>query len=349
MINTEHAYLFVGSYTNKDSNGINCFQFNTENGTMEHLYSVDGIENPSYLAVDAKHQFLYAVSEKMDGTVVSYSIDPTTTKLSKVNEQPTLGAAPCYLTINREEDCLLVVNYSGGSVCTFPIDNGKIGNMTGFVQHEGSGIRLDRQEGPHPHSVLLNETGQIAYVPDLGLDQIVMYKLDPEACKLVLHDKVDTHPGAGPRHLAFHPDKPYAYVINELDSTIITFACDSFGQLTPIQTVQTLPDGFEGNSTSADIHITPSGKFLYGSNRGHDSLAIYKINPENGKLTHEGYTSTRGKTPRNFCLSPDGKYLITANQESDSIVTFKINQETGQLSEPINITTVSEPVCIKFL
>ncbi|KKI89798.1 hypothetical protein WQ54_24005 [Bacillus sp. SA1-12] len=348
MNNSETMYMFVGSYTNKDSKGINIFTFHLGTGEIEYFDSVGGIKNPSFLTVDPNNQYLYAVSETSEGKVASYEIDQTSGKLSPLSEQTTIGSGPCYLTTNRRGDCLLAVNYGGGSVCAFPINNGVIGRMTDFVEHQGSSINLERQEGPHPHSVVLDLLVQYAFVPDLGKDKIVIYKFDQENCRINFHHEINTLPGAGPRHLIFHPYKPYAYVINELDSTITVYYQNTLGHLTPIQSISAVPILFKGN-TCADIHIAPSGKFLYCSNRGHDSIAIYSIDHETGKLKFIDYTSTRGKTPRNFCLSPNGKYLIVANQDSDSIVTFEIDQKTGQLSEPISTVNISEPVCIKFM
>jgi 6-phosphogluconolactonase len=350
------ALVYISSYTNKGPVGISVFSFNEEDGTMELIDRIDGIENPSFLAIDQKNRYFYAVSEvmqvdgKKSGKVIAYKIDPQTGKLSYLNEQLTGGSAPCHLSINRKGDQLFAVNYAGGNICAFPIDeNGAIGELADSVRHEGSSIREDRQEGPHPHSIMLDPTDQFAFVPDLGIDKIMIYQLDDPHRKLSFYNEEKTQPGAGPRHFVFHPTRSYAYLVNELDCTITVYAYNEGGSLTALQTVPTLSQGLLKGNTCADIHIAPSGRFLYVSNRGHDSISIFKINEETGELAYLDHSSTRGKTPRNFALSPDGSFLIAANQDTDTVVTFKIDQESGLLLEPVSSIEVSEPVCIKFL
>ncbi len=353
--NRKMLYMYVGSYTNKETAGISIFSFNSGNGEINYIDHVDGIENPSFLSIDAENNYLYSVSETMKthgidgGKVASYRINPESGSLTFISEQLTQGGAPCHLSINRAGDSLYVVNYAGGNICWFPVDEqGQIGVMSDMVLHEGKSIRSDRQEGPHPHSIILDDTNQFAYVPDLGLDKIIIYQLDDGHRKFLAYKEICVQPGAGPRHLTFHPKQPFAYVINELDCTINVFALNEDRTLTTLQTISTLQASESIDSSCADIHISPCGNFLYGSNRGDDSLAIYQINQDDGLITHIGNTSTGGRTPRNFAITPNGKFLLAANQDSDLIVVFEMNQDTGHLSE-INSIRVSEPVCIKFL
>lgn len=352
----ENILLIVGSYTNKNPTGINIFSFNEIDGSVNYISGVEGFENPSFISVDEKNNYVFAVSEtaktkeKEGGQILSYEICKETGKLTQLSAQLTNGGAPCHLSVDNSGRNVYVVNYSGGSVCRFSVDEtGQIKPFDDLVQHSGKSIRPDRQEAPHPHSIILDASNEFAYVPDLGLDKIFIYKLDQEPHSFVAFKEINVHPGAGPRHLVFHPKLPFAYVINELDCTICVFKVELDGTLTIQQTIPTL---FETNLTEdsgADIHIAPNGKFLYASNRGHDSITIFQINRKDGSLTQVGNCSTYGKTPRNFAISPNGRYLLAANQNSDSIIIFEIDKETGLLTDPINSIKVSEPVCIKFM
>jgi len=351
-----NMFLFVGSYTNKSSTGINIFSFNESNGFMSHIDDVDGIENPSFISIDEKNNHLFVVSEtamtegREGGQVFSYKISKETGRLTYLSKQLTKGGAPCHLSIDNSGKHLYVVNYSGGNICRFSVEEtGLIKLLDDSVQHTGKSIRPDRQEGPHPHSIILDASNRFAYVPDLGLDKIYMYKIDQENRTFFGYHEINVHPGAGPRHLVFHPVFPFAYVINELDCTISAFAVEIDGTLTIQQTKPTLIENNLMEDSGADIHISPNGKFLYASNRGADSITIFQINQQDGSLNHIENSSTFGKTPRNFAISPNGKFLLAANQNSDSIVIFEIDEETGQLKDRINTIQVSEPVCIKFL
>jgi 6-phosphogluconolactonase len=322
---------------------------------MKLIDRINDIEHPSFLTIDQDQKILYAVSEtkevdgRQSGKVVSYRIHPKTGELTYLNEQLTLGAHPCYVSLNSQKRQLFAVNYSGGNICSFPIRaNGEIGEITDLVQHEGSSIRVDRQSNAHPHSIIIDPSMQFAYVPDLGLDRIKIYQLTKDN-KLNNIKDIQLQPGAGPRHLVFHPLNPYSYLINELDCTITVYSYTNDGSLTQLQNIPTLPQPINPKNTGADIHILPSGRFLYGSIRGDNSIFIYQINQENGHLTFVDKVSTRGNNPRNFSLSPDGRILVVANQSSDSIISFEIDQETGKLSEPRDSLHVSEPVCIQFL
>ena len=328
------------------------YSFNSETGALQPIDAVSGITNPSFLAIDDAQRYLYAVNESgdTDGAVLAYSIQPESRKLTYLNAQSTLGATSCHVSIARREPSVLVANYMGGNICLFPLQsNGEIGPMADQARHAGSSVHPGRQKAPHPHSVFLDPAEQYAFAPDLGIDRILIYKLGAVAGKLIPHGEVSVPPGSGPRHLVFHPSGLYVYVINELNSTIIAFAYDAaHGALRPLQTVPTLPQDSTVESTCADIHISPSGKFLYGSNRGHDSIVVYAIHDSDGTLQYVEHASTLGETPRNFAISPDGAFLLAANQDSDSIVVFHLDPHTGKLAPTGNVTRAAKPACIKM-
>jgi 6-phosphogluconolactonase len=354
---TQKNYVYVGSYADPGSAGIHVYTFNTESGVLTYEDSVSGLGNPSFLAVDARRFHLFAVSEVMEfqgtsgGAVASYAIQPETGKLTFRNVQPTFGGASCHISMDREGKRLFTANYMGGSVSMFPIaDTGEVEKAAEVIQHYGSSILPGRQEAPHAHSVTLDPTGTYAFAADLGLDKIIIYKIEGSLGKMLPHNEVSMNPGAGPRHLVFHPGGNYVYVINELDSTITAFTYDSQrGTIDPIQTVSTQPEHDQKISTCADIHISPCGKFLYGSNRGHDSIAVFAIDTATGKLTLVEHASTLGKTPRNFALSPDGRFVLVANQDSNAIVVFERDEQTGQLQATGHSVEVSKPVCIRMV
>jgi 6-phosphogluconolactonase len=346
----QNIFAYVGTY-NAGSEGIYLYTLDTSSGQFNPTGHSVNNQNASYLAIASDQQHLYSVSEGADGQVVSFRINKATLELTRMNAQSSQGNHPCHLSTNREGTFLFAVNYTGGSVCLYPIlEDGSIGEMTDFIQHEGQGPRADRQQSPHPHSISIDPTNQWMLVPDLGLDTIFIYGLDVAQQKFIAHRQVKLHPAAGPRHLTFHPTASYVYVINELDSTITAFSWDvSQGELLALQTISTLPAEYTGNSTCADIHTSPCGRFLYGSNRGDDSIAVYQINATTGLLTLIEIVSTGGQTPRNFAVAPDGKFLLAANQDSDNIVIFEIDQETGRLRNLDLTVDIARPVCIKFL
>ena len=354
--------LYIGTYTKTTSEGIYVYTFDPESGALSPHSKATGIENPSFLAIDQNNERLYAVSENAlvgsdldnpdvpSGGVAAFAIDPQTRELSLLNSQPTRGGHPCHLAVDSQRRCLISANYSSGNVNVTKIaDDGRFDGPADFVQHEGSGPNEKRQQSAHAHSVTLSDDERFAFICDLGIDQIMVYKVDWSTGKLSLHDEVALHPGAGPRHFAFHPTNSFAYVINELDSTVTVFDYDaSQGKLTARQTISTLPDDFEGGTT-ADVHVSPDGRFLYGSNRGHDSIAIFAIDEETGELEARGHESTRGRTPRNFALSPSGDFLLAANQDTDNVVVYRVDKETGTLSATGEEISVPMPVCLKFV
>ena len=355
----ETLYVYVGTYTAGESEGIYVYRVNPITGALELASTAEAGENPSFLAIHPQQRYLYAVNEirefggKPSGSVSSFAIDPTSGALTFLNRESSVGTGPCHLTVDNTGKFVLVANYGGGSVCVLPIqDDGGLGEASDFVQHNGSSVNPQRQEAPHAHSIITDPTNCYAFAPDLGLDKIMSYRLDLTEGKLIPNDPpcAPVKAGAGPRHFDFHPNRGHAYVINELDSTITGFAYDeASGALHEIQTISTLPENFSDTSYTADVHVHPSGRFLYGSNRGHDSIAIFEIDEVTGKLSAVGHEPTQGETPRNFGIVPSGTYLLAANQASNTIVSFRINEETGDLNPTGQITEVPAPVCLKFV
>jgi 6-phosphogluconolactonase len=363
--NTTKTLVYVGTYTATlphvagKAEGIYVYQFDSSTGALTLVTKATGIVNPSFLTIDPQQRNLYAVSEvqKSDdqpgGLVSAYAIDAQTGALTYLNQQTTRGTDPCHLSVEKTGQYLMVANYSSGSLAMYPIlEDGPLGAMSDFVQHEGSSIDPRRQQGPHAHSIMIDPANRYAFVPDLGIDKVMIYQLDLTNGKLLPNQQpfVQVKPGAGPRHFDFHPSRQYAYVINELGSTVTAFTYDEErGALKEIQTISTLPSDFTGTSHTADVHVHPSGKFLYGSNRGHDSIAIFTIDAATGKLTATGHESTQGKTPRNFAIDPTGNFLLAANQSTDTIVTFRIDQASGQLTATGSVAQVPTPVCLKLI
>jgi 6-phosphogluconolactonase len=349
-------FVYIGTYAATDKPAIYVYTLDSKTGQLTFVESVTGIANPSFLALDESRHRLYAVSEtqtfqaQTGGSVDAFTIEPARGTLTHINQQPTHGTDPCYLSIDATGTCLLVVNYTSGSISVFPVQaNGEIAEANQVIQHHGRSIRDDRQASPHTHTIVLDASGQYALVTDLGMDKIFSYKLDTQAHKLILQHETEDTPGSGPRHIAFHPSERYVYVIHELNSTITAFAYDaSRASLSPLQTVSTLPSDFAGDNLGAEIAILPSGKFLYGSNRGDNSIVVFSIDPETGLLTYSQHVSTFGKTPRNFTITPDERFLFAANQDSDTVITYTIDQDTGQLEPTGQTLHIPAPVCIKI-
>jgi 6-phosphogluconolactonase len=356
---TRSLTLYIGTYTSGKSEGIYIYRMNAISGELKYSNTIKRVIDPSFLAIDPKRRFLYAVNElaefggKPGGALSAFSIDPKTGDLNLLNQQTSLGGAPCYVTLDATRRFVLVANYTGGNVSVLPVlRDGSLGTATDMVQHQGSGTNKERQEAPHAHCVVLDRSNRYAFVADLGLDKVMIYNFDAKAGKLIPAKQpwAQLKPGAGPRHFVFHPNGRYAYVINELDSTLTAFSYDEInGTLRSMQTVSALPTDFSRNNDCADLHVSPSGKFLYGSNRGHNSIVAFAINESTGKLTYLEHAATQGKTPRNFAVDPNGRFLLVANQESDSVVTFRIDQVTGRLKPTGHMAEVPTPVCLKFL
>ena len=357
---TRELTLYVGTYTSGQSEGIYTYRMNVETGELKRIGSTKAV-NPSFLAVHAGNGIrrLYAVNEMKDfagkssGAVSAFSIDSRTGSLNFLNQQASIGADPCHVIVDRTGRFAIVANYTGGSVSVFPIQrNGNLGPASDVAQHHGSSVNKERQEGPHAHCVILDRSNRYAFASDLGLDKVMIYRFDARAGKLrpAKEPWAQLEPGAGPRHLTFHPKGKYLYVINELNSTLTAFRYDSLnGTLRSMQTVSTLPKEYSGPNSCADVHVSRSGKFLYGSNRGHDSIVVFAVNENTGQLEYLEHASTGGKTPRNFTIDPTGSFLLAANQKSDTIVTLGIDQLTGRLRSTGHVAEVPAPVCLKFL
>jgi 6-phosphogluconolactonase len=351
----ERVRVYVGTYTGRGSKGIYAFEFNLQTGEASQPRLVAETPNPSFLAIHPSLRFLYAVNEiwggSKEGTVSAFAIQPDGS-LQFLNQQSSKGVGPCHLTVDKTGKFVLVANYGSGSVAVLPIlPDGRLGEATCAIQHEGKSVNPQRQEGPHAHSINLDPANKFAIVADLGIDKLLVYQFDATKGTLKPNDPpfVATAPGAGPRHVAFHPNGKFVYAINELNSTVTAYRYDAAkGALSEIQTVSTLPEGFTGTNTTAEVQVHPSGRFLYGSNRGHDSIAIFAIDGE-GKLTPIGHQPTQGKTPRNFGIDPTGTYLLAANQDSDNLVVFRINSQTGKLELTGLTLEIPTPVCVKFL
>ena len=350
--------VYVGTYTSGKSEGIYLYRLNLSSGELKHVATTRGVKDPSYLALAPSRRFLYAVNEveefvgKKSGALSAFAIDRRTGELRLLNQQPSLGGAPCYVVVDQTGRFVLVANYVGGNVAVLSVSSdGRLGEATDLKQDVGSSINTERQEAAHAHCIVVDPTNRFAYLCDLGTDKIMVFRFDARRGKLVPNEKpwVQVKPGAGPRHLTFHPSGKYAFVVNELHATITAFVHDQVhGNLQEIQTVPTLPKDFTSANTSADIHVSPDGRFLYSSNRGHDSIAAFQISPRNGELTFVARESTGGKTPRNFAIDPTGAFLLAANQKSDNIVVFRLDQKTGRLSATGHVAEVPAPVCLKF-
>ena len=351
--------LYVGTYTTNGSKGIYTYSFDPRSAQLGALGVAGETVNPSFLALDPSSRFLYAVNEvpkykdESSGGVSAFAVDRATGKLSFLNEVSSGGADPCYVALDKTGKYVLVANYTGGSVAAFPVQHdGSLGAATAIVQHKGSGPNKERQDGPHAHWIETTPDNRFAIAADLGLDELVVYHFDASNGTLAPNDppfaKVEA--GAGPRHLAFHPNGRFAYVINELQSTVSAFSYDAeHGRLNSLQTISTLPKGFSEHNDSAEIEVHPSGKFIFASNRGHDSIALFSIDPSKGTLRLVDNFSTKGRTPRSFVIDPTGSWLLAANQNTGNIVVFRIDKRTGRLTASGQEVKVPSPVCLKFL
>jgi 6-phosphogluconolactonase len=355
-------FVYIGTYTDTPakSKGIYVFEMDPATGSLTPLGVAAETINPTFLDLSPDHRFLYAANEignfenKPAGAVSAFTIDHSTGKLTLLNQASTRGDGPCHLALDKKGRHALVANYGGGSVAVLPIDkDGKLGEAAAFVQHQGRSIHPQRQGEPHAHCVALDKNNHFAFVCDLGLDKVMIYRFNPNKGTLTPNEAApfaSVQPGAGPRHIVFSKDDRYAYVINELKPLVTVFAYDAKrGALKELQTVRDLPDDFKGESTGAEIELHPSGRFLYTSNRGHDSIAVFAVDPKNGTLTLVQHQSTQGKTPRHFGIDPTGRFLLAANQDSNNVVVFQIDETSGRLKPAGCNIKMPAPVCVKFL
>ncbi len=355
----EGQLVYIGTYTGAKSKGIYAFRFNPSTGALTPVGLVAETRSPSWLALHPSGRFLYAANEVNDvdadksGSVSAFSIDPATGTLTLLNSQSSRGAHPCHLAVDRMGTTLLVANYSGGNVGVLPIQaNGSLGPASQVIQHEGKSVNPKRQAGPHAHSVDFDATYTFVVSADLGADRLFVSRYDARTGRLTdLPPGTAATPGAGPRHVAFHPNGALAFAINEIVPSVTSYAWDAKqGVLKPVATISTEPAGapLAGNST-AEIRVHPSGRFVYGSNRGRDDIAVYRVEAATGQLTLVEHEPTRGKTPRNFTIDPSGRWLIAANQNSDTLAVFSINDNDGTLTAVGPLADVGAPVSVVFV
>lgn len=351
------AYLmFIGSYAEPDAPGIRIFSLDAASGEPKLLQTIERLKNPSFLDLDHEGRKLYAIEETKTedggrgGSVVSFSFTPEG-DVKRLNAQNSVGGATCHIQFNAPARYVTVASYSGGLIGMLPVnEDGTLASTTDSHRSEGTlGPNTARQDRPHPHSTYTDPDQNYVYSPDLGLDRIKRYKPDLNGMKLIPAGETATAPGAGPRHMAFHAVRPWVYVINELNGTITFYerAADS-GELHEIQTVSTLPDTFQGENTTAEVLLSPNGKFLYGSNRGHDSIAVYEVDEASGRLTTVEIVPSGGKFPRNFGITPDGRFLVAAHQDSGNLAVFRLNETTGRLEDTGHKAEAAKSVCVKF-
>lgn len=352
----QNFYLFVGTYTSKGSKGIYVYRFNAATGTAELVSNTDSAANPSYLAIAPNEKYVYAVNETHGddgGKVSAYAFDKTTGKLSFINQQSTGGNDPCYVSVGKNNNWVVVANYSGGSVAAFAAnDDGSLNPYIQLQQDSGSSANTKRQEKAHVHSAVFSPAHDYLFTPDLGTDKIVIYKFNAgshEPLSPSTPPYIAVTPGNGPRHFTFHPNQKFAYLIQELSGSVGAYKYNN-GKLAKLQDVATHPANYKGDIGSADIHLSPDGKFLYASNRGDENtITIFSVDQATGRLKLKGYQSVLGKTPRNFIIDPTGNYLLAANQSTDNIVIFKRNKQTGLLTPTGKQIEVSMPVCLQMM
>jgi 6-phosphogluconolactonase len=357
---SKDPFVFIGTYTEKEgsqSKGIYVYKMDSSSGELRFVWEAKGIINPSYLELHPRQKFLYAVNEvesfggREGGGVTALSIDPKSGKLNVLNTHSSQGKDPCYISIEQTGRFALVANYTSGSVAMLPINahTGAFDPATEVIHHAGSSIHPERQTGPHAHCILPDPQNRFAIAVDLGLDKLLVYEMDLVLGKLTKHAEVNVRAGAGPRHLTFHPNGQYAYLINELNATLVAYRYHSAnGSLEELQTVSVLPENHVGENLCADVHITPNGNYLYASYRGHDTIVCFFIDQTTGQLAYQYHTATGGREPRNFAIDPTGAFLLAANQNSHNVVIFRIDSESGELSSTGYEAMVSMPVCVKF-
>jgi len=349
---------YVGCYTTPDrqghGKGIEVYVVDPATGGLSHAQSVETAGNPSFLAVDPTQRFLYAIHGGNVSQVSAWMIDATTGKISFVNSQSSNGTNPVYPAVSADGAWVLVANYTGGTIAAYPVNtaDGSLGQATDVVKHSGQlGPNTARQEAPHPHEITWDPAGRFVFVPDLGLDKVLVYRFDQTTGKFAPNDPpfAELPPGSGPRHIAFHPSGAYAYTVNELGNTIAAFAYDGVrGALRLMQVLTATPPDFKGDNAPAEVVVAPSGQFVYGSNRGHDSIGVWAIDQASGLIAPVGWTPIQGKTPRNFNIDPTGSWLYAEGQDSDTIAVFGVDASSGVLTPTGEVEQTGSPVSLVF-
>lgn len=351
----EKCYLVIGTYTSGKSKGIYVHEFNTRTGESRQLNTIGGIKNPSYLTVSPDGKYVYAVSEQNGGgdagMVYAYRFNKANGRMELINSTKSGGDDPCYISVDRSGKWVFVGNYSSGSLKLIRSEEGVLQESNTVIKHTGSSINKDRQEKPHVHSTVLSKDNKFLYAPDLGIDKVMVYEFEPKTGKLAKSSEAAIGAGGGPRHIIFHPNGKFAYLVEEIKGNVSVFSVNQkSGALTKIQTVSSAAKGFTGDMGSADIHITKNGKFLYASNRGEaNDIAIFAVDQAKGTLSHKGNQPVLGVAPRNFALDPTEKFLLVANQKSDEIVIFQRDIKTGMLSDTGKRIAVPAPVCLQWV
>ncbi|MHB1078502.1 MAG: lactonase family protein [Prosthecobacter sp.] len=350
--------IFISAFASGEKAGIHAFRFDSKTGALQPLHQTTDVQNPFFLAVSPDQRFLYAINaDKFGGAddefVAAYALEGRTGRLKKLNQQSARGTASCYLDVDATGKAVVVANYASGSVVSLPVkEDGLLGEAATFVQHSGSSTDPERQKGPNAHSIVISPDNRFALAADLGIDKILVYQLDAAKAKLTPNEAqpfAKMQPGSGPRHITFHPNGRHVYVINELANTVTCFDyTPASGTLTERQTIATLPDGFSGKSYTADLKITPDGKFLYGTNRGHDSIASYRI-ADDGTLTLLSIDPSLGKGPQNLLITPDGRWLLCANMPGNSVVVFRIDGTNGKITATGTPVEMPMPSCIRWV
>jgi len=356
---SEPILFGTGQVVQGKGKGIYSFRLDPATGQLTPHGLTENVRNPSYLCFDKARRYLYAVNElkefegQFGGGISAFRIDQETGALTHLNSKPSRGGDPCHIAVDRTGHFVFVANFASGSFIGYRIEaDGSLGDETAFVQHEGSSVDPRRQAGPHSHAIEFDLSGRFIYVPELGLDRVMIYALDKEtgAVRPAQQPWIEVSPGAGPRQLVVHPKGGFAYLINELNSTMSAYRLDpDTGALSELQTLSTLPYGFAGATSCAEVQITPDGRFLYGSNRGHDSLAIFSIDASTGRMSPIGHESTRGRIPRNFEVGPTGTFVIAANQDTDNLVPFRLDPRTGKLTPAGEAVEAPTPICVRFV
>lgn len=352
------SLVYVGAYTGPErAEGASVFRLDPETGALDHLQTVTGLNSPTFLALHPQRDFLYAVERQVSepgletGAVTSFAVDPREGTLTRLNRQPSGGTSPCYVSVHPSGRFAFAANYASGHVASYPVEaDGRLGEPVSVVHHEGRGPNPQRQDGPHAHSIVPDPGGRFVLACDLGIDRVLVYRLGADGALLANDPPAGiANPGSGPRHLAFHPSRRFVYVVNELDSTVTLYRYDGErGALENEQTVSGLPPDFRGQSHAAQIIVHPSGGYVYASNRGHDSVAVFAVDDASGHLTPRGHTPTGGRTPRNFNVHPAGRLLLAGSQDDGRIVAFRIDPASGALSPTGQVTETPAPVCIVF-